>query len=1441
MTATHIELHRKFVEYQADDTPEALAQRSYLLGFSEREQGETWSVLMKHRLVVILGEPGSGKTSELRAQQERQSENSFFLELNRLVTEEVSSILDDEGNHRLGEWKKERGEATFFLDAVDESKIQRTDDFFTALDRVKKAIGPAMPRARFVISSRISAWRPETDRAEVMRRFQIDPVISKVEGAVTSEASFSQPTSGNTEVTQEHNTEKIFVVTLLSLTPAQIETYSMEKGIADTPAFMAALERNNAWAFAGRPLDVDLLHVYWSAKGQLGNLTDLSEYMIGQLLNEVPNRSNRDILSPEVARTGAEFLAAASVFCRKLNFCIPNMHESASANTLATGDVLPESWLPKERLSLLDRPLFDAACHGAMTFHHRYHSDYLAAAWIVRLMNGTCTLAALEDLLFATVNGERVMRPSLKPVAAWLITCENVPWRGTLAEWILDTCPEIHLVHGDPAALPIAYRRMVLAKLIERYQGRNLVRLDLDHPALARFANAGLSDEISRYLRDNTIAEDLRIDLLLVVRAGRLLACIPAALEIFADLTSTDNFRSYVATVIRDVGDDGHRRQLANLWQTLPDISNTHLARLCEALFPQAIGVNGLIALLSRSGEVHEHSIDLPYYLATLLKQTLDARNARELLSGVLTLLSRPPLMQEPPLSKHFGWTISLIPVCLQFLLSNPELSDEDQKLVVSAVFVLEQADSLIDQYRLQTDARKEISIQQLLSHHATLRRKIFWVRVARYRNKHGKEPLPYILSGGYGAEIKLAQIDIDWLLKDVKGDLPFADRRLALSVAADLLWKSPLLQAVWWLLPHIRGDAELVAIWRQYVWARLRAPLMRVWFSHFRHKLLARYWWRNKLDRIRHQYWKTRDRWWLWRHLGDLRKGKYPYALANLARLAGKDNSSQYGGSDWRQVEREWGKAISDAARQGCMVGWRQFSPPLPHEKSERNSVDNRLFVGLAGLQTLWRAGKLDFEECSANEVDSLVRYACNELNGLPEWFPSLLAARPNDARKTLLVAAAGEWRYPASIEHVHDVVAKLAWISDLNPELVRVVMSQLQMEDPNHPSILDHALTIVLRSGEQGLEELLGIAKTRVGIYTTTQPQWFSWIKVWLQLDALPALDYLESVLPESSDQADDLIIRLCGSLSGRYGDEPQFNNPTSYLKLNALARLIPLVHRHVRVSDDIDRANGGAYRPGPRDHAQRLRSRLLEVLSGSKEAAAEDVMRGLLSEPNLAVERDWLLHLLDERKYLLVDDAPWEAGDVRKFAQEYRSEPRSDYQLFRLVVRLLVDIRNQVERSENAANRLPLRSGDLEKDFRGYLHQQLIERSLNWFSITQETEVDLGQRPDLRIERTGLNAQPVEIKLANLGWTVKTLTERLENQLLGQYLRPSNIRYGIYVLGNTDANRHWEVPGTGRRINFHELVELLQERAKVLQSEQRANADGIEVIGIDFSDPR
>ena len=312
-----------------------------------------------------------------------------------------------------------------------------------------------------------------------------------------------------------------------------------------------------------------------------------------------------------------------------------------------------------------------------------------------------------------------------------------------------------------------------------------------------------------------------------------------------------------------------------------------------------------------------------------------------------------------------------------------------------------------------------------------------------------------------------------------------------------------------------------------------------------------------------------------------------------------------------------------------------------------------------------------------------------------------------------------------------------------------------------------------------------------------------------------------------------------QLCAHLSGQPGRR-QLPVLPSFLEPQSWEILVPIIHAHVRPGEDIDRNKKGTYSPTTRDNAQDLRRRLWESLRSDETGKADSVLQQFLSESVLNEQRDWILSILDERQGKLADPVRWDAEDVRTFARIFRHEPRSDYQLFRLVSRLLRNFKNEVERSESAANRRQLREGDLENVFRGLLQRKLDEHSLKWFSVTEESEADLEQRPDLRVERTGLNPLPLEIKLANLKhWTIAKLLERLENQLVGQYLRPENIRFGIYVVGTTSPTRRWEYDG--RRIDFNELVSLLQTRALELAAERSHKVHGLEVIGIDFSDPR
>lgn len=1426
-----IELDRRFTEYTSTETPERLAEHSYLAELHGLQRGISWDELLEHRLVVILGEPGSGKTQELTAQQQKHSSTSFFLPLDRLIDEDVSAILDDDENRRFAKWWKSKSyDATFFLDAVDESKLKQDNDFFKALDRVKKAIGSSMVPARFVISSRISEWRPQTDQYGVIQR-------------LGGPQNYRKPDLVNDKQEGKTETPPIKIVTLLPLDAEQVKRFAAAQGVSNPQLFINALDENNAWVFAGRPLDVKHLYEYWKDKGQLSNLTDISDFMVQRLLVEVENKEKLDPLTPEQARLGAEHLAAATIFCRKLRIRIADDRGLSDETMISPVTVLPESWSSKQRRALLDRALFNAASHGAISFHHRYHTEFLAASWIESLMANNCGLDALEDLLFVRLDGERVLRATLAPVAAWLAKSGGEPWRLRLRKWFLETAPEIHLRHGDPASLPLDYRRQVLSVLIERYQGRRLVRLNADRAALARFANKELQDDITRHLLDPKVVDSLRAELLLLVNDGKLFDCVPTALKLFADPTTSDSLKTYAAMVVRDIGNTQHRSQLWQLCIGQSGMSNTLIGCLCDALFPQAIGVDGLLELIQKSQPIKDYGLDLHYGLRPLLEQELKAVDAKNLLEGILSLVKTLPLSEHTKLSEHFIWLANLIPICLQCMLSMPEPGKEEIGLAVTAILVLERTRRYGNTYLLRKEEEQDANlIKQVMSDNVALRRCLYWQRVSKYRQKHGKETEIFKLIGYYNGLATLSKADIAWLLSEADGNLPLPDRCLAFETAAYLLWDNQvsLLKSAWKLLSHARGEFILLKICYRNFWNRLRAPVIRIWLHQFRHKLLEKYWWNRQLYRLREFKWKFYDKVWLWRHRCDLQKGLYPNTLCYFARRVGDRHSSEYSGSDWECLTNGWSKSVVSAVKQGCTVVWKTFAPPYPHEKTDKHAVDDRVVAGLVGLQTLWQEGHLGFAQLSANEVDLATRYACNELNGLPEWFQFLVESRPVEVAKSLELAVEGEWHLPVELEHVNDVVAKLARPDNTVEAVVQVISTRLRVKDPVHPRILEYALSAIFRSDSVAIDELKTLGPIRIRQYSYEQPQWVTWMNIWLRMDALVALDYLENQIETlPAQESDRLMLRLCASMADGYGMRYGVGQSSS-LEPAALLRFIPLVYRHIRPSKDIDRFNQGAYSPGLRDHAQDLRSGLWEKLKSHPGSEADTVLRTLLDNPIVADSRDWILHILDSRKSLRADDTVWQPRDIRIFTAQHCSEPRSDCHLFRRINRLLNDIKNHIEIPDNAANRLQVRKGDKEEVFRGFLKRELEERSLDWFVVTQESEIDLKQKPDISVERQGLNQLSIEVKLAN-DWTLPVLLERLENQLIGQYLRSANVRYGVYVLGNTVPKRRWEESVTNEKLNFEQLVQRIQARAVELQAQMREGVDAIEVIGIDFADPR
>jgi hypothetical protein len=104
-----IELDRRFRDITELDDSEEAAFRSYATPLLGVEPGLGWNEVLASRIVVILGEPGSGKTWELRnrAKEMRgQGIPAFFVPLDRLVDAPLPEAIDLKDERAFLEWRE---------------------------------------------------------------------------------------------------------------------------------------------------------------------------------------------------------------------------------------------------------------------------------------------------------------------------------------------------------------------------------------------------------------------------------------------------------------------------------------------------------------------------------------------------------------------------------------------------------------------------------------------------------------------------------------------------------------------------------------------------------------------------------------------------------------------------------------------------------------------------------------------------------------------------------------------------------------------------------------------------------------------------------------------------------------------------------------------------------------------------------------------------------------------------------------------------------------------------------------------------------------------------------------------------------------------------------------------------------------------------------------
>lgn len=386
------------------------------------------------------------------------------------------------------------------------------------------------------------------------------------------------------------------------------------------------------------------------------------------------------------------------------------------------------------------------------------------------------------------------------------------------------------------------------------------------------------------------------------------------------------------------------------------------------------------------------------------------------------------------------------------------------------------------------------------------------------------------------------------------------------------------------------------------------------------------------------------------------LKPGEFSYDQMHLLHSIREDGLSRDRdwGSGWRQLIPELGDEVAQAYRDAAVAFWRPYLPGLRSEGAATGSTPYALIFAMAGIAIEVDETENFLADLSDEDARHALRYMTWELNGFPRWFEPLYRAHP----KAGLEAVAKEliWELDNSkadqpTHHiVHDILYHAPW---LHADVAPLTLDWLRANDMHNADNLRYCLNILSSSGTSpGELGDLAKAKLAAGVDAEQRPRWYA---LWVDNapeEAIPALTAELEGMGETdgSGFAQLFVVSLLGDRHGT-------GNRTGAFKTAAhLKDLYVLMHRYIKASDDLNRANGGVYSPTLRDNAQDARNNLFNLLSAEPGADTYAAIKALEKDHPEPSYRQWMAKRARERAIADADEPLWDAGQVHAFAAQF-----------------------------------------------------------------------------------------------------------------------------------------------------------------------------------------
>lgn len=454
---------------------------------------DTFDKIHDQHCVIILGEPGIGKTTEFKKLSE-MAQNVLYLDLRDIQDIEVfKDFLLPRTEYSL--WKNGQSSLTLFLDSFDEM-ILNQDKFSSFLSNLLTNSGGNLSQLSLRVACRNLLWSE----------------------------------------TAQNNLQKIWdkpieIIELCPLTKKDVLLAANLNQI-DEHEFLSAIIKNDLAALAGKPLTLKMLISIFKEKSSLpSGKVDLFRRGVEFLLQEIDpskiNSSSRPRTDLNKRKIIAEKLAALMTLSAKGVLVLSIPESGLSDLDLLVDDVCGDEFTDTDHslqisrdevIETLNTGIFSSRGNSKVGWSHLSFGEFLTAEYLNR---HNLTWEQQRSLLFQrpfSFNDYKLI-PQLYETAIWLASLD-----GEFYNRVLDTDPEILLKTDFKNSSTDKQKELLVQRLLQGIEEGDFIEnwelLNVNN--YEKLCHPNISAQLKPIITNTKMSISTRRQALLMVRACKL-------------------------------------------------------------------------------------------------------------------------------------------------------------------------------------------------------------------------------------------------------------------------------------------------------------------------------------------------------------------------------------------------------------------------------------------------------------------------------------------------------------------------------------------------------------------------------------------------------------------------------------------------------------------------------------------------------------------------------------------------------------------------------------------------------------------------------------------------------------------------------------------------------------------------------------------------------